>query len=137
MTTSRSGAAVWFGRVVWIGIAANLALAVPTLIAPEQMMVFAGVPIAFPLVWVRFSALLLILLSAFYVPAALDLYRYPLVSWLAVAGRAAGVIFFAPQPTYRMFGTFDLVFFVPEVILLTVAMRSAAALLPISGRAVS
>jgi hypothetical protein len=137
MTAKRTGAAVWFRRVVWIGILANLALAIPTLIAPERMMATVGVPIASPLVWVRFSALLLILLSAFYVPAAVDLYRYPAVAWLAVAARGAGVIFFAPQPTYRMFGSFDLVFFIPELILLAYAMRSSAPVPQMQSRAVS
>ena len=31
-------AAHWFSRVVWLGIVCNLALAVPTLVAPEQTM---------------------------------------------------------------------------------------------------
>lgn len=123
MTMAASRAAVWFGRATWVGVLANLALAVPTLIAPERMMAFAGVPPASPLLWVRFSALLLILLSLFYVPAAIDPYRYPAVAWLAVFGRAAGVVFFAPQAAYRMFGLFDLVFLVPEGILLALAMR--------------
>lgn len=123
MTITADRAAMWFGRVTWLGIAANLALAVPTLIAPTRMMAFAGVPPATPLLWVRFSALLLILLSLFYMPAAVAPYRYPAVAWIAVASRAAGVVFFGPQATYRMLGLFDLVFLVPEAMLLTVAMR--------------
>ena len=125
MTVEANRAAVWFGRSVWLGILANLALALPTLVAPERMMALAGVPPASPLLWVRFSAVLLILLSLFYAPAAIDPYRYPAVAWLAVAARAAGVIFFWPQTGYRIFGLFDLVFFVPEGILLTLAMREA------------
>jgi hypothetical protein len=51
----------------------TLALAVPTLLWPAQMQTLARLPAATPLVWVRFSSLLLILLSSFYVPAAIRL----------------------------------------------------------------
>lgn len=110
----------WFRRVLWIGIAANLALAIPTLVAPERIMASASLPMASPLVWPRFAGLLLILLSAFYVPAAVDPNRYRVVAWLAVFARLAGVIFFVfTQPAeYRGLGYFDLVFFVPELVLL-------------------
>jgi hypothetical protein len=116
----RSSAERWFRRVIWIGIVANLALAVPTLLAPEQMMMLSGLPPASPLLWPRFAGLLLILLSVFYMPAGIDPNRYRVVAWLAVASRLAGVIFFLGfQPAdYRMLGYFDFVFLVPELILL-------------------
>ena len=115
----------WFQRVVWIGIASNLALAVPTLVSPAASMARAGVPSATPLLWPQFSALLLILLSIMYVPAALDFERYRITAWLTVASRLAGVIFFVGfQPReYHMLGYFDLTFFVPEAVLLTLAFR--------------
>ena len=49
------------------------------------------------------------------------------VAWLAVASRLAGVIFFVGfQPAaYHPLGYFDLVFFVPEAILLVMASRAA------------
>lgn len=140
MTAERDGAARWFSRVTWIGIAANLALAVPTLIAPQRMAAFAGVREPTPLLWLQFAALLLILLSAFYVPAALDPVRYRIVAWLAVGARLAGVVFFVLfQPAaYHMFGYFDLVFFVPELALLlrirrTEPQASAIASRPVAG----
>lgn len=123
----------WFTRVTWLGIAANLALALPTLAAPARMAAFAGLPTPEPLLWLRFSGLLLVLLSAFYVPAALDPQRYRLVAWLAVLARLAGVMFFLgfQSNEYRLFGYFDLVFFLPEAALLAavppVAMVGAAA----------
>jgi hypothetical protein len=115
----------WFQRVVWIGIAANLALAMPTLLSPAASMARAGVPPATPLLWPQFSALLLILLSIFYIPAALDFQRSRITAWCAVGARLAGVIFFVGfQPAvYHMLGYFDFVFFVPEAILLTLALR--------------
>ena len=128
MTIAQSKAAVWFGRVVWLGILANFAAAVPTLIAPERLMAMAGLPLATPLMWVRFSAWLLILLSFFYMPGAVNLYRYRVPALLSVTSRLAGVLFFATQAAeYRMFGLFDFVFLVPEAILLTIALRHAPA----------
>lgn len=128
MTIVQSKAAVWFGRVVWLGILANFAAAVPTLIAPERLMAMAGLPLATPLMWVRFSAWLLILLSFFYMPGAVNLYRYRVPALLSVTSRLAGVLFFATQAAeYRMFGLFDFVFLVPEAILLTIALRHAPA----------
>ena len=55
---------------------------------------------------------------------------------LAVASRLAGVIFFVlfQSSEYHMLGYFDLVFFVPELILL-LRMSPAASVTPISARA--
>src|SRR5215203_6366251 len=115
----------WFQRVLWLGIAANLALAVPTLLMPERMLVLSSLPPAAPLLWPRFAAWLLILLSAFYVPAAVDAIRYRTIAWLAVGARLAGVAFFLTQAAeYRTLGAVDLVFFVPEAILLLMASRA-------------
>lgn len=73
-------ALLWFRRVMWLGIAANFALALPTLLAPALMIDFVGLPAATPLLWPRFAALLLILLSLFYMPAGIDPVRYRLVA---------------------------------------------------------
>ena len=128
MDIQPSRAARWFMRVTWVGIAANLALAAPTLLAPERMLTFSRLPAATPLLWVQFSALLLILMSAFYVPAALNPNRYRLVAWLAVGARLAGVVFFLGfQPhEYNLFGYFDFVFFVPELVLLAMMARGTS-----------
>ena len=113
-------AQMWFKRVMWLGIIANFALAVPTLLAPERMIEFVGLPMPAPLLWTRFAALLLILLSLFYMPAAIDPVRYRLVALLTLVSRLAGVVFFVGfQPAeYHMFGYFDLVFLVPQALLL-------------------
>lgn len=116
---------VWFGRIVWLGILANFALALPVLFMPEQMLALFSLPTASPIMWPSFAALLLILLSLFYVPAALKPLYYPVVSWLTVIARLAGVIFFCIfNREYWTFGAFDLVFLVPEGILLTLAVRA-------------
>jgi len=121
-------AGTWFKRVLWIGILANFALAVPTLLVPARMVELTGIPPATPLLWVQFSALLLILLSIFYMPAGIDYVRYYATAWSAVGSRLAGVIFFVgfQSRQYHMFGYFDLVFLVPEAILLTMAVRQMA-----------
>ena len=125
MMTSNNAAGRWFQRVIWLGILSNLALAVPTLIAPERMIVLTRLPPASPVLWVQFSGLLLILLSIFYMPAGIDFVRYRATAWMAVGSRLAGVIFFVgfQSREYHMLGYFDLVFFVPEAILLTLARR--------------
>jgi hypothetical protein len=88
------------------------------------MLALTGLPPAAPLLWTRFAAWLLILLSLLYIPGARDPYRYRQSAVLSVISRLAGVAFFATQPAeYRMFGLFDFVFLVPEAILLARALR--------------
>ena len=131
-------AGIWLKRVIWLGLFANLALALPTLAAPDFMIDRVGLPTATPVLWPRFAGLLLIILSVFYTPAATDLDRYRIVAWFAIGSRAAGVLFFGPQATYRMLGFFDLVFLVPELLLLLVAINSttgAPAVKPAGARA--
>ena len=115
----------WFRRVVWLGIVANVVLAIASIAAPDQMVQFSRLPTVTPHLWVRFAGLLLILLSAFYAPAAVDPDRYRANAWLAVVSRLAGVIFFFGEPAaYRMLGLFDLLFFLPEAVLLVIATRT-------------
>jgi len=40
--------AKWFGRIVWLGILMNFALALPTLFAPDQMLAMYSLPSASP-----------------------------------------------------------------------------------------
>jgi hypothetical protein len=130
MSMARSKAAIWFGRVVWLGILANLGAAIPTLLVPDRLIAMLNLPAATPLVWPRFAAWLLILLSLFYMPGAMDVDKYRVTAKRSVFSRLAGVVFFwLTQPSeYRMFGTFDFVFLVPETILLTVALRQIRAI---------
>jgi hypothetical protein len=130
MTIVRSKAAVWFGRVVWLGILANFALAIPALFVPERVIAMANLPPAMPLLWPRFAAWLLILLSLFYMPGAIDPYKYRVTAWLSIVSRLAGVFFFwvTQPPEYRLFGTFDFVFLVPEAILLPIALKAVRAI---------
>ena len=117
----------WFKRIVWIGIFANLALAFPTLAAPTLVIEMASLPTATPDLWPRFAALLLVLLSVFYMPAAIDPDRYRANAWFTVGSRLVGVVFFLlDEPAYRMFALFDFVFFAPEAVLLYFMVRAQA-----------
>jgi hypothetical protein len=119
----------WFRRVLWVGIAVNLVLAVGVIMNPAAMLVRFSLPDASPLLWPRFAALLLVLLTVFYMPAGIDPDRYRANAWMAVGSRLVGVVFFLvfQDPVYRMLGMIDLVFFIPEIILLTMAVRAVPA----------
>jgi hypothetical protein len=125
-----NGYAVWFGRVVWAGVVANLLLAVPGLLYPQGVLELVVGPYEQALygpdalLWPRFAALLLILLSLFYVPAALNPFHYRANAWLAVLARFAGVFFFLPQgERYALFGFYDLAFGFVQGVLLILAYR--------------
>jgi hypothetical protein len=120
-------AARWFRRVVWVGIIANVLLALPTIAAPSQMTAFAGLPTATPDLWPRFAGVTMILLSIFYIPAALDVDRYRIVAWFTLVSRLTGVIFFMFEPGFRFFMYYDLVFLVPQAVLLWLAVRHEGA----------
>ncbi|MGK7877491.1 MAG: hypothetical protein AB4426_30575 [Xenococcaceae cyanobacterium] len=101
--------ATWFGRVVLLGVVVNITLSIPALLVPEWMLTTLHLELAVPDIWVRFSANLLILLSLFYIPTAINLYHYRANAWLAVISRLAGVAFFLTQPwDYIAFGMIDL-----------------------------
>ena len=127
MAIATTSAGRWFSRVVWLGIAANVVLALPTIAAPDQVIAMTGLPTVTPVLWARFAGLLLILLSAFYAPGAIDPDRYRANAWLAVVSRLAGVVFFSFEPAYRVLGLFDLLFLVPEALLLFIATRRETA----------
>jgi hypothetical protein len=88
-------------------------------------MMLTGMPPASPLLWPQFSALLLILLSIFYIPRRSTSRATRSRRGAPVSSRLAGVIFFVGfQPAeYHVLGYFDLVFFIPEAVLLTLAFR--------------
>ena len=118
--------AVWFGRLVWLGIVANFALALPGLFLPEQLLAFFGFPPASPPLWPSLTSLLLILLSLFYMPGAINPFHYRANAYLAVVSRLAGVVFFFAGPsTYYLLGLFDLAFAIPQAILLLLALKTA------------
>jgi len=118
-------AASWFKALMWLGIAANIVVALICIVWTEAVINVLHLEPAHPLVWPRFGAFLLILLSIFYVPAAIDplVHRYSAV--VSILCRFGGVAFFSiVGGPYIAFGLFDLTFGPPQAILLWLAWRS-------------
>jgi hypothetical protein len=114
----------WFQRVMWCGIAANIVVAVISIADTPAVLNLLRLPPAEPLVWPHFAAFLLILLSVFYIPAALDPVRHRFAAVFAIICRFGGVGFFAiVGGGYIVFGLFDFVFGLPEAILLVLGLR--------------
>lgn len=121
---------IWFGRVVWLGVLVNLSCALPAIFRPDLLLGFLNLEPTAPYIWVRFSGLLLLLLSLFYLPAASNLYHYRANAYLAVFSRLAGitffgtaVLFYGKPRTYLPMGLVDLGFGIVEGILLALAIK--------------
>lgn len=124
--------AIWFGRVVWIGIIANFTFIIPIMLWPHRLLAFLNLDPTTTPIWVRCSGYLLGQLSLFYIPAAINPYHYRANAYLAIFSRLAGTIFFwaaflcfgYPWSYVMPFGIVDFVFAVPEGILLYLAFRT-------------
>ena len=123
----RAAAAVqWFKVFMWLGISANVACALVSILWTEGILNFLHLEAAHPLVWPRFAAFLLVLLSIFYVPSAIDPLTHFYSALVAVICRFGGVAFFTiVGGRYILFGLFDLAFGLPQAILLLLAWKSS------------
>jgi mono/diheme cytochrome c family protein len=114
----------WFRRLVWAGIVANVIVGVVSIAYTPQVLELAKVDPATPLVWPRLSAMLIMLLAGFYIPAAIDPCAHRFAAVFAVVCRFAGTIFMAVVGGhYIIFGLFDFIFGAPQAILLYLAWR--------------
>jgi processive rubber oxygenase RoxA-like protein len=86
-------AAVWFGRVVWAGIAFNLYFVLMQVLAPDFVNVDAGLMPGFPTVWNRAHGMMVLVLSILYVPVALRPLAYPGYAWLLILSRLVAALF--------------------------------------------
>ncbi|MDZ8094334.1 MAG: hypothetical protein RMZ42_20745 [Nostoc sp. DedQUE05] len=124
--------AKWFSRVTWVGIIVNMLFVIPSCFFPELMLTFLQMHIPEPIIWVRAAGMLLFIISAFYIPGALDPYRYQATAWISIfPSRAFGstfficaVFFFGQDKGFLSIAFVDLFFGLAELILLTLAMRS-------------
>jgi mono/diheme cytochrome c family protein len=117
-------ALLWFRRLVWAGIVANVIVGVVSIAYTPQVLELAKVDPATPLVWPRLSAMLIMLLAGFYIPAAIDPCAHRFAAVFAVVCRFAGTIFMAVVGGhYIIFGLFDFIFGAPQAILLYLAWR--------------
>jgi len=119
----------WFRRAVWLGILADWALGIPTIFAPEWVLSTLGLEQTGDPIWTAFAALLVVLLSLFYIPAANDPYRYKLGAWFTVFARPPGVLFFLVLNPghYPLFGLLDGFLFLIQLPLLLLVMRNKPA----------
>jgi hypothetical protein len=113
-----------------IGVLTNLGMGLTAVVAPDWFLRAMGFDVAYPNLWPRFAAWLLILMSLFYIPGANDLNRYRANAVLSVCARISGVVFFSGMVVligfssrYLLFGLIDLVFAVPCGIFLLMAVR--------------
>jgi len=79
--------------VAWLGIVFNLFFVLAQLFAPDSVNVGAGLMPGFPAVWNRAHGIMILALSIFYVPAALDPLKNPRYSWLLVLSRFLAALF--------------------------------------------
>ena len=111
---------------MWLGIGANVACALISILWTEGVLNFLHLEMAHPLVWPRFAAFLLVLLSIFYVPSAIDPLAHCYSAVVAIICRFGGVAFFTiAGGRYIFFGLFDLAFGLPQAILLLLAWKSS------------
>lgn len=124
--------AVWFGRVVWLGVIANYLFVIPTLIAPRRVLALLDLDPTNTPIWVQCSIYLLGQLTLFYIPAAVNPYHYRANAYLCIFTRLAGTVFFwsaylffgYPWQYVMPFGIVDFVFAVPQAILLYLAYKT-------------
>ena len=96
-STGQDNISIWIVRhtiLVWFGIFLNVLFIVPLLFVPRWMLDLFAIPLD-QIIWARESAGLLMIISAFYVPAAIDFGRYRANAYIAVfPSRTFGASFF-------------------------------------------
>ena len=118
----------WFAATVWLGIAVNLAFALPAVLVPDRLTALLALPRPHPEVWLRDAGLLLFFLTLTYIPAAVDPFRYHINAIVLVWARLLFAVFwfwlvaFAAGPGgYLWLGAIDLIFgLMPGVLLMLV-----------------
>jgi hypothetical protein len=95
--STQSTISVWIMRhtiLVWFGIFLNALFIIPLLFFPRWMLDLFSIPLD-QLIWARESAGLLMIISVFYVPAAIDFGRYRANAYIAIfPSRTFGATFF-------------------------------------------
>ncbi|HYW45941.1 MAG TPA: hypothetical protein VE959_23965 [Bryobacteraceae bacterium] len=132
-------AAVWFSRVVWLGILFNLLFVAMELLAPDFINVAVGLTPGFPTVWNRAHGAMVLALTILYIPAALDPLRNPCYSWLLVLSRLLACAFWAwcladQQGSFGSWLASDAAFCIVQGVLLQIAVPKEDKLPGILGR---
>ena len=94
MKTKEYRALSWFRISVVIGFVLNLIFIVPGLFAPRFLESLIDVGTTNTVHWLQNVSILLAIVTAMYIPAIQDPFRYEFISYLLVAGRfSAGLLF--------------------------------------------
>jgi hypothetical protein len=123
---------------VVVGILQDWFFALLGIFIPSAVLQFAKADPVAPPVWPAYASLLLTLLSFFYIPAAIDPFRYSAFAVFTVIARVGGVIFFFllyPGSFPPLFGYIDLTFALLQGSLLVLAMLAAGPKVPESAPA--
>jgi hypothetical protein len=122
-----------FRWAVIAGILQDWFFALPGIFVPAAVLQFAGAaPVSTP-VWPAYACLLLMLLSFFYIPAAVDPLRYSSFAVFTVIARVGGVIFFFvlyPGAFPPLLGYIDLTLTLLQGILLGLTFITAGPAVP-------
>ena len=103
------------------------------------MVQLAGADPVTPGLWPAYACLLLMLLSIFYIPAAVDALRYSTFALFTVVARLGGVIFFFvlyPGAFPPLLGYIDLTLTLLQGLLLALTLINAGHAVPPSAPAV-
>jgi len=90
----------WFTRIIWVGIIFNMGFAIPAVFFPEFLQSRMPLEPTEPTTWLRNVGMLLVAISALYIPAAHDPIRYRTYAIMAVGARFFAAAFW----TYMWFG---------------------------------
>lgn len=87
-------ALAWFRGLVLLGLLLNAVFFLPGLFAPRTLEGWSDFGVTNTLHWLHDVSLLLIIVTAMYIPVLRDPFRYLFITYLVVAGRfAAGSLF--------------------------------------------
>lgn len=122
----------WFRIVVWFGILVNWSFAaVAMLIDPNGLLSILSLGAVESTVWLYNYSVLLIILSCFYIPAAIDPFRYRVNAWLLIVGRLVpastyflGVMMGFMPSGFSTLGIGDSTIGIVELILLLLIFRT-------------
>jgi len=76
-----------FQIVVWVGIIANWSFVVWAIANPRQLLDRLALGPVESTIWLFNYSVLLAILSCFYIPAAMDPFRYRVNAWLLITAR--------------------------------------------------
>jgi hypothetical protein len=117
-----------FRWAVVVGILQDWFFAFAGVFVPQAVLELVGADPVPQHVWPAYASLLLVFLSLFYIPAAIDPYRYGSFAVLAVLARVGGVFFFFvlyPGAFPPLLGYIDAVFTLVQATLLVLAFGTA------------